>query len=29
MYGDAGWLSDCLMIRAGLIASSPVTAASF
>jgi hypothetical protein len=28
MYGDAGWLSDCLRIRAGLNASSPVTAAS-
>jgi hypothetical protein len=29
MYGDSGWLSDCLRIRAGLNASSPVTAASF
>jgi hypothetical protein len=29
MYGNAGWLADCLMIRAGLVASSPITAASF
>jgi hypothetical protein len=28
MYGDSGWLSDCLGIRAGLSASSPVPAAS-
>jgi hypothetical protein len=27
MYGDSGWLSDCLRIRAGLSASSPVLAA--
>jgi hypothetical protein len=24
IYGDSGWLSDCLRIRAGLSASSPV-----
>jgi hypothetical protein len=27
-YGDSGWLSDCLRIRAGLSDSSPVPAAS-